>query len=216
MSRISSSYTEGLSNGDLGFSNLLVGDTISKGSHFSSVYSSIEWLQHRLQNISYNEPSFVDNFPRDAAFISWLYEALYSLSSFCYLKGITDVNYGHVPPQESIEFLKTRISELKDLEENLTGKKAESDFVTLSGSLNTIRLSVRDVERHFVGWFHNERVITHEIAKNPEILEGIYRYETFLNRLSSYFYWLSRVYIIKNTGVQALKPWNAKIPPFNV
>lgn len=225
--RISSSYTEGLSLGDVGYSNLIKGGYVSKDSHFGAVYSSIEWLQHGILKLidtgsGYEVVRLLED--QDTKFLGWLYEALFGLSAFCYRKGNTDPIYGLVFPEEAYRYLTDRVSVFKKHEEELSGKTAESEFLAMSSSLNKLRLQCRDVERNFVGWVHEEEIIkeciTHDFAKTNQDQEGIsvinniLIQQRFLNRLSTYLYWLNRHYL--NTQLSTnRREWISRMPEFN-
>ncbi len=212
--RITSYYNEGRSLGDLGYSNLLLGEQVSKGSAFGAVYSSIEWLQHGIQKYVYTEDNTytLDVTKQlkveDVEFLEWLYQALFGLSAFCYRKGNTDPTYGLLIPDSAYRFITDRIKLFKAEEEKSTGKPAESEFIRLSGDLNKLRLQARDVERNYVAWFH-EPVIVKEYLTQDRVFDNIVRHQRFLNRLSSYFYWLTR-------SASKIKPaeWISRIPQF--
>ena len=217
MNRITSNYREGRRVGDLGYSNLLLGEEVSKGSHFGAVYSAIEWFQHGLEEYLYEEgtsglsaQSRRDLHVVDNEFLQWLGESLFALSSFCYRKGNSDPQYGLIIPEEAIEFIVERVTRLKMEEEGIIGGVAESEFIHLRGSLNKLRLQARDVERHYAGWFHGEPSVIRETHLHPEILPNILLYQKFLNRLSSYLYWLTRVALLRQ-GVST-QPWISRIP----
>lgn len=222
MTRITANYIEGKNLGDLGYSNLLHGTEVSKSSHFGEVYSTIEWFQHGLMEYLFkdgdarvlSEECRTSLSLEDINFLNWLHSTLFSLSSFCYRKGNSDPRFGLVLDEQPSTFLEKRIRELKKEEETLTGKPASSEFVRQSGTLNKLRILCRDVERAYVGWFHEEAVVIKEMHLNPHILEHILRYQQFLNRLSTYFYWLSRVSLIQKDLV--LEPWISRIPPFPI
>lgn len=212
--RISLSYEEGRSAGDLGYSNLLLGDVVSKGSAFGAIYSSVEWLQHGLQKYVYTDtgnytPLLMKQVEEtDAAFLEWLYESLFSLSAFCYRKGNTEEQYGLMFPEEAYDFITKRIEYFKSLEEDKS-----LEFIQVRGTLNKLRLQTRDVERHFVAWF-NEPVIVQEYRTHPGVYDNILRQQKFLNRLSTYFYWLTRFASIKSGSKH--REWISRVPHFGI
>ena len=219
--RITSHYKEGRSLGDLGYSNLLLGEQVSKGSAFGAVYSSIEWLQHGIYKYLYVETPSVTDYTSlslrqlemdDIKFLEWLYQALFGLSAFCYRKGNTAPEYGLLLPEEAYSFLVGRIKYFKDKEEVYSGKAAESEFIALRGTLNKLRLQARDVERNYVAWF-NEEVIIKEYRTTPGVYDNIMNHQQFFNRLSSYFYWLTRHAALRQNHVQFTE-WISRIPDF--
>jgi cob(I)alamin adenosyltransferase len=210
--RISSSYSEGRSLGDLGYSNLLLGEQVSKGSAFGAVYSSIEWLQHGiLKYISYDEAT-VQVEDVDLAFLDWLYQALFGLSAFCYRKGNTRPEYGLIIPERAYSYLTERIQYFKSQEEEVLNQPAESEFIALKGTLNKLRLQARDVERNYVAWF-SEEIIIKEYLTQPDVFDNIMKHQRFLNRLSSYFYWLIRHAALRQDNTHTTQ-WISQIPNF--
>ena len=210
--RIDVAYEEGGSVGDLGYSNLHKGGIVSKGGAFGDVYSSIEWLQHGINKYVYND---LGNYTElvmsqieetDASFLEWLQEALFSLSSFCYRKGNTLPEYNLMFPVEAYDFLVRRIDYFKGLE-----KEKQTEFIRTSGTLNKLRLQTRDVERHFITWF-NDPVVIQEYRTVDYVLGNIRSQIKFLNRLSTYFYWLTRYVAIKEGKKH--DQWCSSVPPF--
>lgn len=210
--RVTSFYKEGRSLGDLGYSNLLVGEQVSKGSAFGAVYSSIEWLQHGILKYLEQSSTGIGVEDNDFIFLRWLYDALFGLSAFCYRKGNTAPEYGLLIPDEAYSYLTDRIQYFKDYEEEKLNKPAESDFITLRGDLNKLRLQARDVERNYVAWF-NEEVIIKEYITKADVFENIIRHQRFLNRLSSYFYWLTRFAVLSQKDAVHAE-WISRIPQF--
>lgn len=218
--RISSSYSEGRSLGDLGYSNLLLGEQVSKGSAFGAIYSSIEWLQHGILKYLYRDDgdrttlSIIQVEDKDAQFLDWLYQALFGLSAFCYRKGNTEPEYGLLIPDEAYSFLTERIEYFKEEEEDILEQPAESEFISLRGTLNKLRLQARDVERNYVAWF-NEEIIIKEYHTKPGVFDNIMRHQRFLNRLSSYFYWLTRYAALRQDNLKTTQ-WISRIPNFTL
>ena len=212
--RITPYYQEGRSAGDLGYSNLLLGDVVSKGSAFGAIYSSVEWLQHGLQKYIYTDkrnytPLIMSQIEEpDAAFLEWLYESLFSLSAFCYRKGNTEEQYGLMFPDKAYDFMTNRVEFLKSNE-----KEHSSEFIEVRGTLNKLRLQTRDVERHFVAWF-NEPVIIQEYRTHENVYDNILRQQRFLNRLSTYFYWLTRYASIRSGASH--RQWISRVPDFPI
>ena len=218
--RITAFYEEGRSLGDLGYSNLLLGEQVSKGSAFGAVYSSIEWLQHGILKYQMNDQGGLTLLSMqqleecDSQFFEWLYQALFGLSAFCYRKGNTQPEYGLLIPKKAYNYLTDRVTYFKEVEKQATGKEPESDFVALRGTLNKLRLQARDVERNYVAWF-NEPVIVKEYITQPNVYDNIIRHQTFLNRLSSYFYWLTRHAALRAGDVKWTE-WTSRIPEFTL
>jgi cob(I)alamin adenosyltransferase len=211
--RITTEYEEGASLGDLGYSNLLVGETVSKGSAFASVYSSVERLQHELDSYVYTRsgnysPIMMNQIEvNDAEFLEWLFEALFSLSSFCYRKGYTLEEYGLMFPESAYQFMVDRIEYFKSLEE-----ESQTEFIRLGGDLNLLRILVRDVERNFSAWTNENEIVKQERIK-PGVKANILRQQRFLNRLSSYFYWLTRN--VEAKAGRKHTQWITRVPHFS-
>lgn len=210
--RISPNYQEGRNSGDLGYSNLITGDQVSKGSAFAAIYSSVEWLQHGLQKYVYTDKGSYTHLMQeqiedeDAQFLEWLYESLFALSSFCYRKGNTEEKYNLMFPDKAYVWMTQRIEYLKSHE-----GESPTEFIALRGTLNKLRIQVRDVERHYVAWF-NEPSIIKEYRTQPGVYDNIIRQQRFLNRLSTYFYWLARHGTISNGGEH--REWITQVPTF--
>lgn len=215
--RITSFYTEGRSLGDLGYSNLLMGGQVSKGSAFGAVYSSIEWLQHGiLKYLSKDNGGLLIRQleAKDVLILNWLYQSLFGFSAFCYRKGNTKPEFGLLVPTEAYRALIDRIEYFKECEEAHTGQLAESEFIALTGTLNKLRLQARDVERNYVAWF-NEPEIIKEYRTQPNVFDNLMRHQQFFNRLSSYFYWLTRHAALRDGNVKWTE-WISRIPNFSI
>ena len=205
--RISSEYEEGISLGDLGYSNLISGSFVSKGSAFSAVYSSVEWLQNSITQFLSSKDSDLLETP-DIQFLYWLNDGLFALSSFCYRKGNTEEKYNLMFPHEALTFMLARIKHFKAREGEVSG-----EFIRLGGSINKIRIQTRDVERHFVAW-RDEPEIIKESRTCDNVHDNILRQQKFLNRASSYFYWLARYQSIKDGGTHT--EWITRVPDFEI
>lgn len=222
--RITSRYKEGRSAGDLGYSALYVGGVVSKGSAFGAIYSSVEWLQHGIVK-------YLDNYhltlqqteKEDRIFLDWLHQTLFALSAFCYCKGNNQgvdketnkiIQYGYTIPERALEFLEERVEIFKVNEEEFRSKPAATEFIVQKGTLNKLRIQVRDVERNYVAWFNEEEIIK-ESRLHPHVYEDIMSYQAFLNRLSTYFYWLTRNAAVKE-GRTDWTQWMSKVPEFKL
>lgn len=179
--RIKTKYKAG--SGDDGYSLLMNGERISKAHPACNLYQSIEELQQTIGEFLIEEKLYNEQI---SLVLKWLNQSLFSLSSFAFCKGDTTRH------QFPIEFLEYMDETIEILAEEVGGAP---DFITHSHvsllKLNKIRIASRKVESSYVGWNQSEEMNKY-LRSRPDLIEGIQKHSLILNRLSTYFFWVTR------------------------
>ena len=237
--RITSSHVSG--RGDFGYSDLAHGDRISKGSSLPKIYWEFDNFQHELTSFHHAEnikcPKMIEL--EDLKFVEYLIQMTFAINSFLYGAGEEVWTDNYMFDSEAQEWMMNRIEYFKQKECNLLGvDKVSSEFIIPEGAINKLRLCVRSVESAF--WsFRDDRTscfvdafeeVVINLDKTGESFDKIYEliksYEksrarflqngSFLNKLSSYFYWMMRSFHISNSNsFQGFKTWISKAPKFS-
>lgn len=171
--RITMDYREG--KGDLGLSNGVYNQSLSKNNIIFKLHSAIEELRVELSKLILN---YKDNLGEDdLRFLTWLRNNTFSIGAFIYLKGKTD---RHNLPISALSFIKDRISTFKQDIGNAP------DFIIYDNpigiDLDNIRILVRNLESY----------ITELDMSTFENKDNFILYKRFINRLSAYIFWLNR------------------------
>lgn len=207
-SRLTKEYIPGA--GDLGHSFVLKGTPpLKKSSPACKIQGSIESLRHRIEVSLY----YCDFLQDDLNYLlNWLDRNVFSLASFCYLKGDTK---DHILPSELLNFLDERIQSLKQELGDCT------DFLSQSHRhliyLDGIRIETRHLETEYVNWWYSEEMTSYLMSKN-DLIFGIRKHAAILNRLSAYLFEATRMEakLMTAKGITVeQRYWHASIEEFN-
>jgi cob(I)alamin adenosyltransferase len=206
--RLTAKYVPGA--GDLGHSFVLKGlPPLMKSSPACKIQGSIESLRHTIEKALYSS-NFLQE---DLVYVlNWLDRNIFSLASFCYLKGETT---DHILPSELLSFLDDKTVELKA---NLGDCK---DFLNQSHinliNLDGIRIEARHLETEYVNWWYSQEIISHLMGRD-ELIFGIRKHAAILNRLSAYLFEATRMEakLMSAQGINVeQRHWKAGIEDFN-
>lgn len=214
--RITTGYCEGRS-GDRGKSQLLHGVYVDKDHAACKLYGSIEDLQQALSIALTME--HLDG--ETASLIGWLQRNMFSMSSFAFLKGDST---RHQLPESLLSHLENRVALLKECVGNAP------DFLIYEHpsliALNEIRIRVREVESQLVAWKNSWEMrlflggplglLGIRWNYKTHIEDAIYSQMKIMNRMSTYFFWVSR-YQGWRLGIRpAERYWNGQVEEFNI
>jgi cob(I)alamin adenosyltransferase len=211
--RITSGYCEGKRGGDNGYSQLMLGVLIPKDHDTCKLYGAVEDFQQSIA-ICLEANELMD--PSLEHVMKWLHTNMFSLSSYAFMKGETS---NHEMPQGFLHYIEGAIEDMKADIGDAPDFLVYSHKSLIH--LNEIRIRTREVESRFVGWKRSLEMQLHlkgplavlpfEVnvplswyeGKHSALVEKLFgkRYLLpiinyhiqVLNRLSSYFFWASRV-----------------------
>jgi cob(I)alamin adenosyltransferase len=240
MKRLTGKYLEG--TGDTGFSNLSgIEGRVSKGSFYTTFFSSLDELQHSLANFLALNPEMIEEV--DQQFLRYLLQLSFSINAFIYSAGEDDPKVKdcpnwcekQLPGQDAYDFMKERIDYFKEqcaLIEGVKTSDLQSEFIVPSSYLNKLRLKTRYLESSlwafrdqrrdfFADKLKQEMLEVDKHGKNMEsVKELVDTWEvvrkriailgTFLNRLSSYWFWAMKLYLLQNHG--QTEEWRSEAP----
>lgn len=235
--RLTGKYLEG--SGDTGFSNLSgIEGRVSKGSFYTTFFSTLDDLQHSLSIfITYN-PELVEY--KDQQFIKYLLQLTFSTNALIY-SGFEDdpkvpecPNWceKQLPGEDGYRFMQERIEYFKQKCAEKRGGTLQSEFVVPSGHLNKLRLKVRKLEGALWSYRDQRRDFFTETIKNELFVVDKYGRDmssvktlidtwevvrkriaivgSFFNRLSSYFFWAMSYSLLDVEG--SLEEWRSTAP----
>lgn len=207
--RLKKTYKSG-SNGDTGMSYVLHNrPPILKSSPACKVQGAIEQLRHKIEELLYS----CSLLQEDLMYIlNWLDRNIFSLASFCYMKGESS---DHVLPVELIEFLDKKTAELKselgDCQDFLN--QSHINLIKLDG----VRIEVRQLESAYVAWWHTQEMISF-LMDRDDLIKGVKHHAAILNRLSAYLFEATRMEakLMSSKGITVeQRHWQAGIEEFN-
>lgn len=193
--RITTGYCEGTRQHVPGFSDIMIGERVPKSDPACGGSSASQKICIKATR-ALNSMNVED--PRAAHFLDWIKENSFAFGSYFFMKGNTDK---YTLPRSALQDLESEIAYMKREIEKLIG--VATDFLFYETEYNIcideLRVYVRDLEREFVGWMYDLRVVSDfyaHLKKNPESglvrFNNMMHYSEFLNRLSTYFFWLNR------------------------
>jgi cob(I)alamin adenosyltransferase len=212
MARLKKEFKSG--NGDLGLSTVIEGHRLRKDSPACKIQGSIEKLRITIEK-ALATPLYVkeENVKELWYLLNWFDRNLFSLATFCYLKGNTD---DHVYPDSLLVFLNNKTPQLRTLLGNCEDFQRQGHPVLIQ--LDSVRVSVRQLESDYVGWWYSSEIQI-AIMSNPELLADIQKHAAILNRLSAYLFELVRYIgnLLKKDGVELTAiTWQSKVEPFEI
>ena len=219
------------SKGDCGYSDLALGKRISKGTNLPKIYLAFDNLQHSLSAFIEYNPTLVE--PEDLQFFKFLLQNTFSSNSFIFGAGAEDWCDKFLFDPEALDWMVNRIEYFKEGSKKNLGKDSwESEFLVPKGFINKLRLKVREVEaahwgfrddlrKTFLETFEAEIEKTDSLNLEPSRLhEKLKKYlvvrqrfnhqGSFLNKLSSYFFFLG-FYEQTKTGAE-FNTWISRAP----
>lgn len=219
------------SRGDCGYSDLALGRRVSKGSNLPRIYISFDELQHSLSNFIDFNAELVE--PEDLQFFKYLLQMTFASNSFLFGAGSEDWCDNYLFDPEAFDWMINRIEYFKEGSKKNLGKDSwESEFLVPKGFINRLRLRVRAVEsahwgfrddlrKKFVQDFEAEMEKVDSLNLDPKILQDkldkyyVVRQRfnhqgSFLNKLSSYFFFLG-FYEQTKTGAE-FNTWISRAP----
>lgn len=230
--RITDDHDSG--KGDSGYSDLALGQRVSKGSSLPKIYLAFDELQHSLSNfIDYN-PELVE--AEDLVFLKYLLQMTFAINSFLYGAGGEDWCDNFLFDTAALDWMIERIGWFKsESKKNLGKDNWQSEFIVPKGYLNRIRLKVRNVESNF--WFFRDEVrqrflkdfekqiekvdslnldpqtLNQKLDKYLKVRERFNHQGAFLNKCSSYFFWAGFYEQTKNQA--QFEEWMSCAPSWN-
>ena len=238
--RLTGKYLEG--TGDSGFSLLSsIEGRVSKGSFYTTLFSTLDELQHSLSNFLEYNPEQVSE--EDQQFFRYLLQLSFSINALIYSGFEDDPKTPHMPNwcekqlpgSDGYDFMAQRIDYFKEECAKLRGLEIGemgSEFVVPSGYLNKLRLKTRKLESalwgfrddrrdFFAGKIQEELFNVDKYSKDmTSIIELVNTWAlvrkriqvlgTFLNRLSSYFFWAMCLQLLQKEG--SLEEWRSEAP----
>jgi cob(I)alamin adenosyltransferase len=228
--RVTDSHKHG--KGDFGYSDLALGQRISKGSSLPLNYWGFDKLQNSLSNFLLYNPHLVEE--KDLQFLKYILQMTFCINSVLYGANEPDWVEKFFFDPECIDFMIERISYFQEEERRLLGiDEISSEFVVLQGHVNSLRLSVRRVE--IAWWQYRDLRRDYYVKKIGNLIEEIDAHgkdssivkeelnfyldvvrERFnsqgsiLNKLSSYFYWMARLGHVKQG--RKFEEWMSEAP----
>jgi cob(I)alamin adenosyltransferase len=191
--RIAISYIEG--RGDNGTTQVTINDRIDKADLSVDVYLRCEDLRHSIGLALLNNDVILDNDIHEL--LVWLRSACFSISSFCYCKG---VSRRHNFPESLLSYLEQAIAEFKGQVGNA------QDFIIwerpIGIYLDNIRVKVRLLERSLTAW--SKEVPCDTATEDVKYLRAC------INRLSTYIFWATR-HTYKNNQLTEVY-WEGRMP----
>lgn len=184
-----------------GYTDILLYERVPKSDVVCTLSSDI-W-QLRLDAAEALEQLKQHTWIQDAhasLLLGWLGRNVFSISAYCFNKGNTDKRY---ITEKHVKDLQDRIIFYKKKVEEGTGR-AYTDFVrfdndTYGRQVERLNVTVRNVERHFVLWMYDARVVAdfyQHLHEDPETalvrFNRMYLTEEFLNELSNFMFWMLR------------------------
>ncbi len=181
-SRITAKYEPG--NGDLGHSTVLHNHTLRKDHPACAIQGQLESLRHEIEEVLCSS----ELQQADLKYLlEWLDRNIFSLASFCYLKGDTTT---HALPTELLEFLDTRTKELKAAVGDCPDFLAQSHPILVK--LDGVRIEARQLERYYVKWWYSNEMVQFLMGRE-DLIYGVRRHAALLNRLSAYLFEATRM-----------------------
>lgn len=207
--RITAAYVPG--SGDLGHSYVLKGlPPLMKSSPACKIQGSIESLRHTIEKSLYSS----DFLQEDLVYLlNWLDRNIFSLASFCYLKGETQ---DHIFPSELLSFLDSKTIELKEQLGDCTDFLSQSHINLIN--LDGIRIECRHLETEYVNWWYSPEIISY-LMGNDSLILSVRKHAAILNRLSAYLFEATRMeaLLMKQQGIVVeQRHWQAGIEDFNI
>jgi cob(I)alamin adenosyltransferase len=191
--RLSSTYKEG--GGDTGLSQAGIGIKLSKDDPTYKLHSLCEELRILLsKSLLISSLS-----PLEKEVLLWIRNSTFSVSSFCYCGGSST---NHTYPIEFLNYIETYI---KNIKAQIGGAQ---DFIIWEdiGSLilDGIRVKVREIEALYVLWAKDSQGVEELIDRNGKVL----------NRMSTYFFWLTRAVACRSNKEEVY--WTGKMESFPI
>jgi hypothetical protein len=231
--RVTDSHKHG--RGNTGYSDLALGQRISKGTSLPLNYWAFDELQHSLSNFIEFNPHLIEE--EDLAFMDYLLQMTFCINSVLYGACEPDWVDKFLFDPACLDFMIERIKYFQEKEKEILGlDKIASEFIILKGYINRIRLKVRHVE--IVWWSYRDLRRKHHVEKLATMIERLDSHNenpqavvdeldfylntvrgrfnfvgTILNKCSSYYYWLSRYEHVKNGG--QFEEWMSEAPKFS-
>jgi cob(I)alamin adenosyltransferase len=183
MSRIKKNYVK-TGRGDTLYSEFTEGELTHKSDPANIVYGKIEEFKLHISSVQFFMPEQLDEY--DMYIFNYLSQNLYSIGSFCYLKGKTEKH--NIDP-ELLASIAQRIATLEAyINEHCKDFIIAQDLRIIE--IERLRVSVRALELSFATW-HAKYFGTQPPEGNRLNIAAL------LNRLSTYFFWLTRYYTVK-------------------
>jgi hypothetical protein len=136
-------------------------------------------------------------------FLTWINSNFFSLGAYAFNKGNTD---HRIFPSNCVEQLESEIKTMKAFMVAETNRAA-TDFIRLKSAYGLLveetQLTVRETEAEFVSWMYDIRIVSDfysHLDKDKE--SALVRYtrmrtlEDFLNRLSTYLFWMNQYHAL--------------------
>lgn len=216
MSRLTSAYIEGATLGrPAGFSEIIFQEVIPKYHEACKIHSLTEQIRIDLGKILFSmKDSTVDLDGWDI--LRLLERNLFSVSSFCFMRGNTDK---HILSVDFLDLLEDKILDYKQ-----TATKRDTDFLIQNKwnglLLDQLRVDIRALESSYWAWFYDrDFVVPHvyshileDSAGGVKKLQNMKLMGDILNRLSSFVFWFNRDFCEKNyTSKTSVSEWSGQV-----
>lgn len=233
VNRITDTHRHG--RGDSGYSDLALGQRISKGSSLPLNYWGFDELQHSLSNFIEYNPHLVEKV--DLEFMRYLLQMTFCINSVLYGACEPDWVEKFFFDSRCLDFMIRRIEYFQAQEKLILGLDSiQTEFIIPQGYLNRLRLKVRRVE--IAWWSYRDLRRDHYISKIQSLMEQIdsenldpemvkqelafyldvvrKRFNSqgsILNKMSSYFYWMLRYHHVQ--AGNTFEHWMSEAPKLN-
>lgn len=192
--RITVNHIEG--RGDNGNTQVVINERSDKADLSVDVYLRCEDLRHSLSLVLLDKD--INLLDKDIQeLLIWLRSACFSISSFCYCRGVSE---RHRLPDGLLTYLERSIQDYK----NHVGNA--QDFIiweqAIGIHLDNVRVKVRLLERSLNPW--SKQIPCETAADDIKYLRAC------INRLSTYVYWATR-YTYKTNQLTEVY-WEGKMP----
>lgn len=205
--RITAKYQPG--NGDLGHSTVLHGHKLRKDHPACRIQGQLESLRHEIEVVL----SETELQQRDLTYLlEWLDRNIFSLASFCYLKGDT---VKHVLPMDLLHFLDEKTQQLKSQVGDCPDFLAQSHRTLVK--LDGIRIEARRLESYYVQWWYSSEMVEHLMGRE-DLIYGVRKHAAILNRLSAYLFEAMRMEgkLLAEVGYHLeQRVWSAEVEGFD-
>lgn len=206
MARITGKYKPG--TGDLGHSTVLQGHRLRKDHPACGIQGEIESLRHAIEKLLAQKGLLQEDL---IYLLKWLDRNIFSLASFCYLKGDTT---SHLLPEELLEFLNERTTLLKKELGDCPDFQSQSNFKLVL--MDGVRIEARKLERCYVQWWYSSEMVEFLMGRE-DLIYNVRKHAAVLNRLSAYLFEATRLEakLMRDLGIDVeQRHWQAGVEEF--
>ncbi len=208
MARLSAKYIPG--KGDTGNTEPIKGHRLRKDDPACLVQGEIELLRHQIEKLLCAGPLLQ---PEVQHLLEYLDRNIFSLGSFCWLKGDTTK---HHLPEEILDFLHRHTIQIKTKLGNCPDFLSQSHPTLIA--LDGIRIQTRRLETSYVTWMYSHPIQSSWVL-DADLQRAIFFHSAVLNRLSSLLFEALRMEakLLNDSGLTlAQRVWKAEIEDWSL